>query len=795
MKNTTKKIFRFLGSINFAIILIASTAAFVIAGTFIESKTDSHRHAALFTYESFLFKLLLCGFFLNILVSALRRWPFKLSHVPFLITHLGLLMILAGVLIKSQFGMQGTMSIIEGSASQEIFFPDRHALLIEAKDENFATKSRIVEIDHFPSGRGSHLLSESFQDLEITILHYAENCSQRLETWIKGDFGSVKGLKPFPVHEFITAEDSLPNPIKVQFPSNHLWNLMALDCSDVAMTIQKIYLESVNIVIRETSSGKIFYEKPLEEFLKTGIATTYGNLKGQLHLNWSPIFNLQAPQLLIELPHQKVEIPLEGEFSLINLSDRSFLGKAPFSIDLSAPPTLLFLQDPQKDLFLFAFDQHGQIFTESYRQDNLNSLIAYDEGFLGYAIQSKLPFLIDSFGREEKEKGKLSNIMATLSESSKNPQQLPSPLKLLYEACKRCQIDFAETTATFLSSWDHAGGWLMPYTAKMPPSLQTVLENLDWNAIPLAVHKGCSWNSSLFNILEPSLDSENDLIKILEKLHWPTIASIQAMRQTTTPCLLGEWPEILEWITLQTFAAAGQISKQISEIPSLQPPPSLAEINARLLSVYFRAYHLHLSDWTEAYTTFSPEQEAIHDDLKFQLETNLLASQRIIPSSKKLEDNVPRIVLKVKFGDQQEIHSFSYDRFGSGIKWPILNGKFLVRFQPFFKKLPYKLRLRQARQINYSNSKQPFSFESDLLVTNFENKETEKTISMNNVYETWDGYRFYLANISPPDEGALKRVQIAVNHDPAKYLMTYPGALILSLGILLLFWGPLKRRL
>ena len=31
-------------------------------------------------------------------------------------------------------------------------------------------------------------------------------------------------------------------------------------------------------------------------------------------------------------------------------------------------------------------------------------------------------------------------------------------------------------------------------------------------------------------------------------------------------------------------------------------------------------------------------------------------------------------------------------------------------------------------------------------------------------------------------------LQIVVNYDPAKYWLTYPGAIILSLGILLLFW-------
>ena len=103
--------------------------------------------------------------------------------------------------------------------------------------------------------------------------------------------------------------------------------------------------------------------------------------------------------------------------------------------------------------------------------------------------------------------------------------------------------------------------------------------------------------------------------------------------------------------------------------------------------------------------------------------------------------------------------------------------------------LPYTVRLRNARQINYPGTAQAYSYESDLIITDKrDGKEVEKTISMNNVHETWDGYRFYLANISPGTETAIQHVQIAVNHDPAKYFATYPGAAISSLGILLLFW-------
>ena len=167
------------------------------------------------------------------------------------------------------------------------------------------------------------------------------------------------------------------------------------------------------------------------------------------------------------------------------------------------------------------------------------------------------------------------------------------------------------------------------------------------------------------------------------------------------------------------------------------------------------------------------------------VETPLTVSRKIAEPSKKIEENTPRITFKTQSGD---FFCLTYDKHGEGLKWPILHGKYLTRFQPKFTDLPYKVRLRQARQINYPNTNQPYSFESDLIFTDLKTgAETQKTISMNNVYETWDGYRFYLANIAR-QEGSANHIQIVVNRDPAKYWLTYPGAIVLSLGILLLFW-------
>jgi hypothetical protein len=175
------------------------------------------------------------------------------------------------------------------------------------------------------------------------------------------------------------------------------------------------------------------------------------------------------------------------------------------------------------------------------------------------------------------------------------------------------------------------------------------------------------------------------------------------------------------------------------------------------------------------------------------LESMLTPRHKALAPKVKLEDNTPSIALRFSQGERQEEIVLSYDKTGSGLKWPIFDGEYVVRFQPLLQAIPYRLRLREARQINYANSQQPYSYESDLIVTDKNSQSiTEQSISMNNVYETWDGYRFYLSNISPSNPGSVKRIQLVVNQDPAKYLMTYPGAIVMILGILGLFFKKKK---
>lgn len=759
----------FLGSITFAIILITLTAAFVIAGTFLESLTDSHRQAEKLIYGSYFFQLLLWGFFFNILVSALRRWPFRSKHIPFLITHFGLLMILGGALLKSYVGMQGGMSISEGKASQRVFLADTYALYLEARDPLQTVAYQI------PFSKDLSKLSlrnsDEFFGLRIQLLNAYSHSTELQETWITEDQGRISGHPPFPL-------GSKPIQIKIQ---GFDWNVVALRDEDPVEAAKNLYLDHLNLRIKDISTNKTLYDGPYAPSIRFDTATA----KCRMDFSFSPISGLDAPQFNIDFEdEQGIVIPLSGPESLLNIKkENSYFGANAKSVDLTQRPMIALIQDFHDDLYFFVFDPWGHIYEESFRKDNLQTLLIYDNGFGGYAVQAHLPF--PSMGREVKEKAQLHFLGNQLRKHVEaNSEILSPPLQLLKKACEQENIDFVDTCTNFLWKWNIGQKWIYSEGAD-----SKALASIDWNSIPKNDFKACCWISSLMPELENEVGNGKDLMKTLKERGWPF--AFKHLRSSKPS---------------ETFAIFTGLTQQIYEAAAHLPPLPIAEWHpAELLSAYLRIYGIHYQSISQPPSTLEDAEEQIRKYaesigltlpwVSTPLETPLTYRYLEDLSYSKLENNIPTVTLELLWKGQKETITLAYNRLGNGLALPVLNGNFLLRFQPQIRTIPYRIRLRNARQISYPNSEQPYSYESDLIITDRSTGSlVEKTISMNNVHETWDGYRFYLANISPSTENAVRHIQLVVSHDPGKYFITYPGAIILVLGIFLLFWiKPYKR--
>ena len=455
------KFYHFLGSIYFAITLITLTAAFVAAGTFLEARSESHLFSASLTYQNPLFLALIWAFFINILISALRRWPFQFKHVPFLITHLGLLMLLSGVIIKSYFGTQGSLNLIEGGSSRRIFLSNTYALHVEKKDPvNHQKKTQDYPFDQLAKQK------IKFDDVEIRLVDYSRHSHERKQTWIKDHQAVISGLRPIPLQAFQNEKvPSSINQIHFHHENSTPWKILALSTHQVGEAAKQAYLQDLTVKISDSKTGEVFLKIPLLEAFDNFV--DIGNYKLTFSLDWnfSSLNGLDNPILQVQLNQEKMAIALSGTDSLLNTNlSSSHRGKLPLTIDLSREPIFLLVQDDHEDDYLFFFNPYGEIHYTFFKHDSLQSLVAYDEGFGGYAAQIIFPFEDYPASRHDKEQAELFRLAVQLRESlEKKSRIIPSPCP--FKKSSRCQSarfrrnlgQFFTSLAFFFSTFIQSG--------------------------------------------------------------------------------------------------------------------------------------------------------------------------------------------------------------------------------------------------------------------------------------------------------------------------------------------------
>ena len=140
-------VFRFFASVKLAVVLLAVLIIGAIAGTLYESTFDA-KVARAYVYGASWFNVWLILLAANLIVSAFSRWPWKKHHVAFLITHLGIITLLAGSLIGRTWGIEGTITLFKGEPPNNRLLVDQHQLRVH--DTDGVMKGYPAEFIHRP---------------------------------------------------------------------------------------------------------------------------------------------------------------------------------------------------------------------------------------------------------------------------------------------------------------------------------------------------------------------------------------------------------------------------------------------------------------------------------------------------------------------------------------------------------------------------------------------------------------------------------------------------------------------
>ena len=99
-----------LGSLNVAVILLATIAGMIAFATIMESKFDT-AVARYYIYDNPLFTLWLVVLALNLLCAAFTRWPWQRKHVGFVVTHAGIILMLTGAVVGRTWGFEAFVTL------------------------------------------------------------------------------------------------------------------------------------------------------------------------------------------------------------------------------------------------------------------------------------------------------------------------------------------------------------------------------------------------------------------------------------------------------------------------------------------------------------------------------------------------------------------------------------------------------------------------------------------------------------------------------------------------------------
>jgi hypothetical protein len=169
---------QFFASVKLAVVLLVVLIIAAIAGTIYESSFDA-KVARAYVYGAPWFNIWLTLLAANLAVSALSRWPWRKHHVAFLVTHLGIITLLAGSLIGRIFGTEGSITLFKGDPPTNRLLVDERQLRVHDTDGIIKGYSADF-LHHPPSESRPRDLGRLADGTRLSIVDYAPALEAKL---------------------------------------------------------------------------------------------------------------------------------------------------------------------------------------------------------------------------------------------------------------------------------------------------------------------------------------------------------------------------------------------------------------------------------------------------------------------------------------------------------------------------------------------------------------------------------------------------------------------------------------
>jgi len=141
-------IWQFLGSLKLTVILLIAMIIVLSYGTYIEAQ-QGHEAAMMKAIGSLPMDALIVLFALNLAICTTLRAPYRIWHIPFLFTHLGILLTLGGTLISHTGAIEGQIILRTGDPQTTVAFEDAPGQKLEA-DLGFEIALDSFRVSYYP---------------------------------------------------------------------------------------------------------------------------------------------------------------------------------------------------------------------------------------------------------------------------------------------------------------------------------------------------------------------------------------------------------------------------------------------------------------------------------------------------------------------------------------------------------------------------------------------------------------------------------------------------------------------
>ncbi len=182
---------RALASLKLAIFLLLALAAVLAVATLLET-AHGRQYAGWYVYHSRWFVALLGLLAGNILAATAVRFPRKRRQIGFVLTHVGLLILLGGAVWTFRSGIDGQLVLAEGETGDRMMLPDTSRFDVQWAGQ--PRKDRLPAVFTFQAGpvdwpEDETLELGSVSGVGLKVVHYLRH-ARSVDNWVPEEAGS-----------------------------------------------------------------------------------------------------------------------------------------------------------------------------------------------------------------------------------------------------------------------------------------------------------------------------------------------------------------------------------------------------------------------------------------------------------------------------------------------------------------------------------------------------------------------------------------------------------------------------